>query len=420
MKVLPPEKSEAAAPLPQVKVGDKLALLALEPVQHFTKPPARYTEASLVKELEKRGIGRPSTYATIIDTIQERGYVKLLKKRFYALKIGEIVTDRLLENFQNLMDYRFTADMEEQLDDIAQGERDWRRTLDEFYADFKQRLVAAEREMRENRPVVVDVSCPRCGAPMAIRTAATGTFLSCTAYEKPENERCKMTLNLVPAEESVADGEEDEAAELLGKKRCPLCGTAMDGWLIDAERRLHVCGKSPECPGTLIEHGRFRLKGYDGPSVFCDRCGSPMTLKCGRFGKYFACSNEECKATRQLMRNGQPAPMMMKPVPMPECRCEKSDAYFILREGLAGLFMAASTFPKSRETRPPLVEELARHRSELDPRFHYLADAPAADPDGNPTAVKFDRKAKVHYLASVGEKRWRADWNGEEWRWQKM
>ena len=425
MRVLPPQKSEEDAILPVVKVGDLLDLLKLEPVQHFTKPPARYTEASLVKELEKRGIGRPSTYASIISTIQERGYVKLEKRRFYALKIGEIVTDRLMECFQKLMDYRFTAGMEDELDEIAQGGREWKQALDAFYREFKKQLELAEQTMRRNAPVPVEITCPRCGEPMAVRTGATGTFLSCSGYEKPPKERCTMTVNLIPAEEavSVQNEEEGSAEEVLAKKRCPICGTAMDAWLIDTERKLHICGNSPECRGSLIEYGRFRLKGYDGPKVDCDKCGQPMELKTGRFGKYFGCTNRECKNTRKLMRNGQPAPPMMTPVSMPELKCEKSDAHFVLRESLVGLFLAAHNFPKSRETRPPLVEDLARHRDELDPKFRCLADAPPTDPDGAKSVIKFDRKKRVHYLTSAAAEKgkgWKADWVEKEWVWKKV
>lgn len=150
-----PSRDEEDVVLPDLKVGDTLKLEQLEPIQHFTKPPARYTEASLVKELEKRSIGRPSTYAAIISTIQERGYVKLENRRFYALKMGDIVTERLVENFTDLMDYDFTANMENSLDDIAQGNRNWLKVLDDFYGNFTKQLQKAgadEGGMRANDP----------------------------------------------------------------------------------------------------------------------------------------------------------------------------------------------------------------------------------------------------------------------------
>ncbi len=135
-----------------------------------------------------------------------------------------------------------------------------------------------------------------------------------------------------------------------------------DGQLPDRsnQRKLHVCGNNPACDGYEIEEGEFRIKGYDGPIVECEKCGSEMHLKMGRFGKYMACTNDECKNTRKILRNGEVAPPKEDPVPLPELPCEKSDAYFVLRDGAAGVFLAANTFPKSRETRAPLVEELHR------------------------------------------------------------
>src|SRR5690606_38741493 len=143
----------------------------------------RYTEASLGKELEKRGIGRPSTYAAIISTIQERGYVKVESRRFYAQKMGDIVAYRLTESFPDLLDYDFTAKMEESLDEIANGERKWKKVLDDFYKRFTKELEAAQSKdggMRENNPTDTDIKCPKCGRPMQLRTASTGVFLGCS------------------------------------------------------------------------------------------------------------------------------------------------------------------------------------------------------------------------------------------------
>src|SRR5690554_4253907 len=194
-KVLPPlGKGGGDEVLPDIQVDEVLGLVKLDPRQHFTKPPARYSEASLVKELEKRGIGRPSTYASIISTIQERGYVTLNSRRFYAEKMGDIVTERLTESFQDLMDYGFTAKMEERLDEIATGREDWKRVLDAFYAEFSRQLEQAEssdKGMRANEPTSTDIKCPTCGRQMQIRTASTGVFLGCSGYALPPAERCK-------------------------------------------------------------------------------------------------------------------------------------------------------------------------------------------------------------------------------------
>ncbi|KLV09050.1 DNA topoisomerase I [Photobacterium aquae] len=393
--------------LPMVQVGDTLTLEALDPKQHFTKPPARFTEAALVKELEKRGIGRPSTYASIISTIQDRGYVRVDQRRFYAEKMGEIVTDRLDESFADLMDYDFTARMEGNLDKIAEGEANWKAVLDNFFSDFTGELEKAELDeseggMKPNNIVLTDIECPTCGRPMGIRTASTGVFLGCSGYALPPKERCKTTINLGDEDGIVNVLEEDvETAALRAKKRCPKCSTAMDAYLIDAERKLHVCGNNPGCDGYIVEKGEFMLKGYDGPVIECDKCGSDMELKNGRFGKYMGCTSESCKNTRKILKNGEIAPPKEDPVHFPELPCtQDSDAYFVLRDGASGLFMAASTFPKSRETRAPLVEELVRFKDRLSPKFLYLTEAPTHDPDGRPTVVRFSRKTKENYVRS--------------------
>ncbi|PSU33279.1 type I DNA topoisomerase [Photobacterium lutimaris] len=393
--------------LPMVHVGDTLKVESLEPKQHFTKPPARFTEAALVKELEKRGIGRPSTYASIISTIQDRGYVRVDQRRFYAEKMGEIVSDRLDESFADLMDYDFTARMEGNLDKIADGDAGWKSVLDKFFSDFtgeleKAELDEAEGGMKPNNIVLTDIKCPTCERPMGIRTASTGVFLGCSGYALPPKERCKTTINLGDEDGIINVLEEDvETAALRAKKRCPKCSTAMDAYLIDAERKLHVCGNNPSCDGYVVEKGEFQLKGYDGPVIECDKCGSDMELKNGRFGKYMGCTSETCKNTRKILKNGEIAPPKEDPVHLPELPCSQDpDAYFVLRDGASGLFMAASTFPKSRETRAPLVEELVRFKDRLSPKFTYLADAPTEDPDGRPTVVRFSRKTKENYIRS--------------------
>ncbi|MCL9782358.1 type I DNA topoisomerase [Vibrio sp. S4M6] len=392
--------------LPPVQIGDKLDLIALDPKQHFTKPPARYTEAALVKELEKKGIGRPSTYASIISTIQDRGYVRVEQRRFYAEKMGEIVTDRLDGSFNDLMNYDFTARMEQKLDQIAEGERSWKGVLDSFFSDFSGDLEKAEQDedlggMKPNHIVMTDIECPTCSRPMGIRTASTGVFLGCSGYALPPKERCKTTINLGDEEGIVNVLEEDvETAALRAKKRCPICETAMDAYLIDDKRKLHVCGNNPNCDGYIVEHGEYKVKGYDGPVVECDKCGSDMVLKNGRFGKYMDCTNEDCKNTRKILKNGEVAPPKEDPVHFPELPCENSDAYFVLRDGASGLFMSASNFPKSRETRAPLVAELARFKERLPAKFAHLAQAPVKDPDGRPTVVRFSRKSKENYVRS--------------------
>jgi len=420
LKVSPNSKDDDVQ-LPDVKVGDELKLKKLDPIQHFTKPPARFTEASLVKELEKRGIGRPSTYASIISTIQDRGYAQIDSKRFYAEKMGEIVTDRLAESFSGLMGFDFTARMEQQLDQISNGEVQWKEMLDHFYTDFRAKLKKAEDKddgMRPNDPVEIDLPCEKCGRPMQIRTASTGVFLGCSGYALPPKERCTNTTNLVDGDDVAYADEELEVEQLRSKDRCDICGTAMESYLIDAGHRLHVCGNSPDCKGYSVEKGSFKLKGYEGPSIDCDKCGAEMHLKSGRFGKYMGCTNDECKNTRKLLRSGEVAPPKEDPIPMPHLQCVKHDDHYLLRDGASGIFLAASQFPKNRETRAPTVKEIKTVAAELPEKFKYLAKAPEEDTEGRDAIIRFSRKTKEQYVTTEEDGKatqWRAYYQSSQW-----
>ena len=424
LKVMPSKEEDVV--LPAIEVGEALTLEKLDPSQNFTKPPARFTEASLVKELEKRGIGRPSTYASIISTIQDRGYVRVESKRFYALKMGDIVAERLIESFEDLMGYDFTAKMEDSLDQVASGDTDWKQLLNDFYEGFTAQLEKAQAEeggMRLNDPTDTDIACPKCGRNMQIRTASTGVFLGCSGYSLPPKERCKSTINLTPGDDAIRtdtaeEAEEQENVLLRNKRRCHICNTAMEPYLIDETRKLHVCGRNPDCSGFQVEEGTFKIRGYDGPVIECDKCGSDMQLKTGRFGKYFGCTNEDCKNTRKLLRNGEAAPPKMDPVPMPELECQTVDDHYLLRDGASGLFLAASQFPKNRETRAPLVEELLPHKDEIDPKYSFLFSAPTEDDEGNKTLVRFSRKTREQYVQTEVDKKatgWKAFYKDGKW-----
>jgi DNA topoisomerase-1 len=236
----------------------------------------------------------------------------------------------------------------------------------------------------------------------------------------PPKERCTNTMNLVNGEEAVSaeDVEDVETEALRCKKRCQVCGTAMDSYLIDEQRKLHVCGNNPSCKGFEVETGQFKIKGYDGPVIECDKCSANMELKSGRFGKYFGCTNAECKNTRKLLRSGEAAPPKEDPVMLPELECEKSETYFVLRDGAAGIFLAAKTFPKSRETRAPKVAELHRFRDRISEKFYYLADAPQQDPDGHDAIIRYSRKSKEQYVMSEIEGKtsgWSARYSSGKW-----
>ena len=421
-------KGDEDGELPDLQKGDKMSMLVLVPQQHFTKPIARFSEASLVKELEKRGIGRPSTYASIISTIQDRGYVRIENKRLFAEKIGDVVTDRLAESFTDLMDYGFTATMEEHLDEIANGTLKWKDLLNRFYRDFSEKVESAKEVdagMRPNSPTETDIPCKLCDRPMMIRTAGTGVFLGCSGYALPPKERCKHTLNLTAGDEAVNIDEDDEAEskQLMHRHRCKTCDTVMDSYLVNESLKLHVCGNNPDCSGFELESGQYVIKGYEGPVIECDKCSNEMQLKTGRFGKYFGCTGETapgepCKNTRKLLRNGQAAPPKVDPIAMPELRCLKVEDHYVLRDGASGLFLAASQFPKNRETRAPSVAELLPYKDQIDEKYQFLLTAPVKDPNGLETIIRYSRKTKEQYVRSEEDGKpsgWSAFYNSGKW-----
>ena len=432
-KISQPFKSDDDDILPPLEEGEILKLNEVNLDQKFTKPPARFSEAALVKELEKRGIGRPSTYANIISTIQDRGYVEIQNRRFFVKKIGHIVAERLIESFDDIMDYEFTANLENNLDSVARGELNWRNVLDDFYNSFQKDLVSASEEngMRGNQPTSTDITCPCGKTNMVIRNSSNGVFLGCSGYQNVGDDKCKETLNLVSGDEAISVDDTEEATNLLIKKRCPKCDTSMDNYLIDENRKLHVCGKNPDCDGYLIEEGLFKIKGYDGPTLECHKCGSEMQLKTGRFGKYFGCLNDNCGATRALQRNGEPKPITMEPIELKNLKCVKCEDHYLLRDSMKGLFLAASQYPKNRETRAPKVHEINKLNLEINEacrflpnkdKHTYLLSAPEKDIDGNEYVIRYNRTDDIHYVASEkdGKKtKWTAVYSDGEWKQNK-
>ena len=418
--------------LPSLQNGQVLMLNELDNKQKYTKPPARFSEAALVKELEKKGIGRPSTYANIISTIQDRGYVEVENRRFFVKKIGMIVSDRLVSCFDDIMDYSFTANFENQLDRVANGELKWKEVLDSYYAAFQEDLLNAmdeETGMLPNLPTLTNINCPDCKKnKLTIRNASNGVFLGCAGYSLPDDEQCKKTLNLISGDEAVSIDDQEEAQNLITKHRCSKCDLSMDNYLLDESHKLHVCSNNPDCDGFEVEEGAFKIKGYDGPTLSCHKCGSEMQLKTGRFGKYFGCMNDNCGTTRALQRNGEPKPIVMEPI-VTEIPCEKFEDFYLLRDSMKGLFLAASKYPKNRETRAPSSKEflLAVSQDSLveacqyleDPMKHlHLLEAPKKDGQGNAYIIRYNKLEDTHYLASEkdGKKTGNtATHNGTKW-----
>jgi len=267
------EEDEARAPLPALSVEQLLSLLELLPRQHFTEPPPRYSEASLVKALEDRGIGRPSTYASIISVILDRNYVTLEEKRFRPTDLGTIVNDLLVKHFPRILDVDFTAGVEEELDDIAGGEREWVEVLREFYDPFQEALTIAETQMErvKPQPKETDQVCPKCGKPMLLRQGRFGEFLGCSGY--PE---CKTIIN-PNRPEPVATG--------VGCPR-PDCAGQIVEKRSKRGKTFYGCNRYPECDFAT----------WDKPTEqTCTTCGYPMGERTFR-GKAsgMRCINKEC------------------------------------------------------------------------------------------------------------------------------
>src|SRR5438445_7364039 len=213
------EKGDVARQLPPLEEGQRLELLQLIPEQHFTQPPPRFTEASLVKELEEKGIGRPSTYAAILSTIQDKEYVEKKENRFFPTDLGKIVNELLVDAFPRILDVEFTARMEDELDEVEEGKMQWVKVLDEFYEPFKKSLKVAEKNMRdvkrEEQPT--DLTCEKCGSPMVIKWGRMGRFLACSGYPG-----CKNTKDFIEK-----DGKSEVVVDLSTEENCPTCGKPM-------------------------------------------------------------------------------------------------------------------------------------------------------------------------------------------------
>ncbi|MFH0911548.1 MAG: type I DNA topoisomerase [Planctomycetota bacterium] len=321
--------------LPPIARDETLALHALEPQQKFTQPPPRFSEASLVRALEKEGIGRPSTYAPIIQTIQERGYVRLARRAFHATELGMAVTDLLCRGFPDIMDYRFTAGMENDLDRVEEGEVDWVKMVDDFYKPFEARLAEAGESLDplKGRPAPNNETCPECGSAMVVRYSQYGAFLSCGAY--PE---CKGTRPL-DVESDNGTGEDLPA--------CPACGSP----LVRKRGRFGEflsCSAYPECKTTLPLDRKGKPVTLPKIDLACNLCGKPMAAKMGRRGPFVACTGyPECRNTLPLDKEGR-----VVELPQVTATCEKCGAEMTVRMSRRGPFLGCSAYPKCRNTKP--------------------------------------------------------------------
>jgi DNA topoisomerase-1 len=286
------EDEELRHRLPAVAEGECLRFRAIKPEQHFTEPPPRYNEATLVKRLEADGVGRPSTYASILSTIQEREYVGKEGGRFVPSELGMVVTDLLLESFDDIFDVSYTARMEEELDEIEEGKLDWRASIAEFYERFDRDLKHAEEHMtnikRMEKPT--DLTCEKCGKPLVIKWGKHGSFIACTGY--PE---CTYTRELTV---DLPDVDKADLSEQADEEYCENCGRPM---VLKKGRfgTFYACSGYPDCKTTKPIGGQ--QKKPDQPlDEKCPQCGNNLALKTGRFGEFTACSNyPTCKYVKQ-------------------------------------------------------------------------------------------------------------------------
>jgi len=346
------EEEELKHKLPPLEAGQKLTLKGLKPEQHFTEPPPRYNEASLVKELEERGIGRPSTYAAILSTIQERQYVQKLGGKFVPTEIGLVVTDLLVENFRDIFDVQYTARLEEELDEIEDGKEKWTDAMAEFYKKFQKDLKYAEKHMenikRMEKPT--DEKCERCGAPLVIKWGKHGSFYACSAYDKDDPNTCTFTkenpINLpdLDSADTQATGAQEEY--------CENCGRLM---VLKRGRfgQFMACTGYPDCKTTRrLDQGK---KVPDIPlDELCSKCGRNMMIRHGRFGEFTACSGyPDCKYVKQNFIG----------VKCPECK----DGELVEKRARKGnTFYGCSNYPKCKFTsaNKPIPEKCPKCGSE--------------------------------------------------------
>ena len=268
------EAEEESGMLPPIQKDDVLKVRSIDPAQHYTQPPARYTEASLIKALEENGIGRPSTYAPTISVILQREYVEREQKALKPTYLGEVVNQLMSDNFKNIVDVNFTAKMEKDLDKVEEGRQDWVKTLDSFYKDFAKTLEKAQKELDDGVKIKLpeeetDEVCELCGRKMVVKSGRFGKFLACPGF--PE---CKNTKKIVKKTDGV----------------CPRCGGRILVKRSKNGKTFYGCEKYPQCEFVT----------WDEPvSATCPKCGASLLRKKGRSGKLY-CANEKCDYERDV------------------------------------------------------------------------------------------------------------------------
>jgi DNA topoisomerase-1 len=338
-KVMPPAGKQEDVTLPSIQEQQQLDRLDLFATQHFTQPPPRFNEASLVKAMEKEGIGRPSTYASIINVIQNRGYVEQKERRFYATDIGKIVTKLLVDSFPNIMDLKFTSHFEEELDEIETGKFKYAEVLDEFWEPFQERLKIAQADMPSQRNKEIGEACPKCGRPLVEQLSAKtkGKFIGCSGWNDKEAP-CTYKRTM--------DGKEILGPEVTDIV-CPACGKFM----VKRDGRFGTffsCEGAPDCPTmmNLNAEGKPVVTALPTKHV-CPRCGKLLLLKTARNGnRYLNCPDTKCKYATDADEKGDPVIP-----PDTGIACEKCGKPMVIKTSWRGPFLSCSGYPSCRNAK---------------------------------------------------------------------
>jgi DNA topoisomerase I len=307
------DDDESKNKLPNLDGVKALVLERLDDEQHFTSPPPRYNEASLVKVLEERGIGRPSTYASIISTIQDREYVTKISARFYPTEIGMVVCDLLVKNFPYIFDPQYTARLEEELDDIEEGKEKWTDLLKGFYGYFEEELKIAEKDMEDIKRMEVktDEKCDLCGSPLLLKWGKFGSFFACSAYNKKDKNSCTFTKENTANKPDLNTPEAQDAGEQ--EEYCENCGKAM-------VLRRGPFGMFMACPDynadppcktfrKLTSKQQQKQSAPQPTGEDCPQCGKPLVLRQGAYGEFVSCSGyPKCKYVKQNLIEGMKCP----------------------------------------------------------------------------------------------------------------
>jgi len=339
------EENGADKLLPDVKEKEKLNLLKLDTQQKFTQPPPRFSEASLVRELEEKGIGRPSTYATILSTIQDREYVRLEKGKFFPTELGKVVTELLVQSFPTVLDLAFTADMENKLDAIESGANKRVKTLQDFYKLFSMELDKAKEEMRDvkREETPTDLICEKCNSPMVIKWGKNGRFLCCSKY--PE---CKNTMNFTHDENGKVKHVETETTDV----KCSKCGKSMT---VKEGRfgQFLACSGYPDCKNTMNatrnENGDIVAQEAPTTTEVCELCGKPMAIKRGRYGQFLGCTGyPECKNIKKMSKDGK---VTSQETVLSDETCESCGKPMAIKRGRYGQFLGCTGYPECKTIR---------------------------------------------------------------------